>query len=583
MSTTSLALAGLILCAMAGGALAADATKNPHGIEWIHWTDHWGVPFGDAATMFYTGLERHRSWLAEQGTPPTKMQFVVGTESSLRKVFRQKWWFKGAMTGEVSLAAARGEAEAFQLVVCPIADKERSVTRLSPDKVHGAAPFHAKTVRIQAVTPTELKGPKGATIPAEAYELHRVGYITTVPAQYPVMHVGEWPDQLLPLEPFEVSNPFCQPVWVEVRVPRDAAPGEYTGQIRVEGPHTVTVNVKLTVWPFELPAKRSYVTMGWSLNQWFLKDGVDAFLERIDVLLDHGLAPWYACQKLAKDLDAHDRVFQHFRKRGVRLQAVNGKPDPKHIQHLRDKGWLKHVICIPGDEPHEREYPEYRKRADAIRTKFPGLAVAMTEPPRESNAGMFDLWIIEPSAQREDGLRAAQRRGDRVWWYLCQLPIHDTYPGPIWACPGVVADRPAVDHRVIYWLAWKYGLNGVGFWAISAWPKGWQDWPDKPWPVNTLSKFPYSGQHNANGFLCYPYRGRVLPSLRLKVLRDGMDDVEYLMLLRKMSRGKATPRDKELLAVPPEVAMHLRYYEKDPSAILSVRRQIAQRIAALAK
>jgi hypothetical protein len=288
--------------------------------------------------------------------------------------------------------------------------------------------------------------------------------------------------------------------------------------------------------------------------------------------------------KLAKDLDAHDRVFNRFRERGVKLQAMTtSKPDPKHVEHLRKRGWLKHFICIPGDEPHERDCANYRDRAEAIRKQFPGLTVAMSEDPQPNNVGMFDLWIVEPSVQRDEYVRAAMQRGDRIWWYLCQLPIHATYPGPIWSCPGVVVDRPAVDHRVVYWLAWKYGVEGVGFWAISHWPKGWEKWPDEPWPVNPLSKFPYSGQHNANGFLCYPYRDRVLPSIRLKALRDGMDDYEYLLMLKSLVGDKPTQCDRALMAIPIDVAVGLRYYNRDPSAIQRAREQIARRLAELSR
>lgn len=581
---TTITMLVMLTCIPVSGASAADLPKNNRGIEWIHSVDNWGVPFGDGATMFYAGVEKHRVWLAGQGTPADKMEFVVGTEISLRKVFTPKWWFRGSMTGQVDLAAARGEAEAFQLVICPIAPMERALTRVSPEKDHAIGPFQAKTVKIKSITATDLKGPDGSVIPASAFEISRVGYIKTVQPQYPVMNVGDWPDPLLPMASFEVANPHCRPIWVDIRVPRDAKPGNYEGSIRVEGPHSVSVRVNLTVWPFTLPAKRSYMTMGWSLNAWFLKGDFDSITGKLGVLLDHGLAPWHVCVKSAKDLDKHDRLFRWLRDRGVKYQAMTTtKPDAKYVEHLGKRGWLKHFICIPGDEPHERDYATYRKRADAIRKQFPGLTVAMTEDPYPGNVGMFDLWIVEPSVQRDEYVRAAQKRGDRVWWYMCQLPIHATYPGPIWASPGVVGDRPAVEHRIAYWLAWKYGIEGVGFWAISHWPKGWEKWPAEPWPVNPLSKYPYSGQHNANGFLCYPLGDRVLPSLRLKVLRDGMDDYEYLLLLKSLVGDRPSARDRELLAVPKSVAMGIRYFNRDPQAILSARRELASRITALSR
>lgn len=581
---TELSVVAMVTCASACVLFAAEPATNEHGIPWIHTTDHWGIPFADAATMFYARVEQHRTWLAQQGVPPEKMEFVVGTETSLTKVFRPKLWFHGEMAGAVKIAAARGETAGFQLVVCPIADAERQLTHLSTDDKHKTGPLESKTVKIAAVTPGELKGPQGATIPADAFELSRVGYIRTVQPQYPVMHIGDWPDPLLPMEAFEVSNPFCQPVWVDLRVPRTAAPGKYTGQITVEGPHAVSIRVELTVRPFEVPLRRSYVTMGWALNEWFFKDGIDGFRRKVCVLLEHGLAPWEACHKFSKNLREHDQIFQWFQEWGVQLQSMTtDKPDPNYVEHLRKRGWLKNFICIPGDEPHERDYPEFREKVAKLRSQFPGLTIAMTEDPRPVNQGLFDLWIAEPSAQDDEYVRAAGQRGERIGWYMCQLPIHAVYPGPIWGCPGAVLDRPAVDHRVAYWLAWKFGIEVVGFWAISSWPKGWEEWPAKPWPVNPLSEYPYSGQHNGNGFLCYPWKDTVLPSVRLKVLRDGMNDYEYLLMLKKLTGDQATARDKALLAVPTDVAVGLRYFNKDPNGILSIRQEIATRIAELSR
>jgi hypothetical protein len=582
LTTTS--LIALSAGVMSSNPTAGDATRNEHGVPWIHTTDDWGVPFADAATMFYSKIEQHRTWLAAQGVPADKMEFAVGTETSLRKVFHPKLWFHGEMTGVVRIAAARGQTEGFQLVICPIGLTEQTLTHASSDDQHKTGPLEPKTVKVNAIVAMELKGPQGAVIPADGVELSRVGYIRTVQPQYPVVNIGEWPDPLLPMEPFEVSNPFCQPVWVDIRVPRTATPGDYTGQIRVEGPHAVTIRVELTVWPFSLPLMRSFMTMGWALNDWFFKEGVDDFQRKVNVLLEHGLAPWEACHRFSKDLSAHDRVFRWFQEWGVKLQSMTtDNPDPNYIEHLRKRGWLQNFICIPGDEPHERDYPKFREKVAELHKKFPGLTIAMTEDPQPNNEGLFDLYIAEPTAQRDEYVRAAIQRGGRVWWYLCQLPVHATYPGPIWACPGAVLDRVAVDHRVVYWLAWRYGIEGVGFWAISAWPKGWEEWPGKPWPISPLSEYPYSGQHNGNGFLCYPYKDRVLPSVRLKVLRDGMNDYEYLVLLKELTGSQATERDKQLLAVPADVAVGLRYFNKDPNGILAARRELASRIVALGR
>ena len=205
----------------------------------------------------------------------------------------------------------------------------------------------------------------------------------------------------------------------------------------------------------------------------------------------------------------------------------------------------------------------------------------MTEDPRPDNVGLFDVWVPEPSTQNDAWIREALDRGDRVWWYQCQLPIHAEYPGPIHACSGMVVDRPAIDHRVTYRLAFKHKVEGVAYWAISSWPSGWQDWPDKPWPANPRSTFPYSGQHNGTGFICYPGRdGKPWPSIRLKCIRDGLEDHDYLTILRERAGTDPSPEIQRLLNIPHKVAMGLRYYNQDPRALMHARRQLAEAIVA---
>ena len=579
----SIAAVGLLLLGWMGVAMGADLVHHDNGTEWADTTDDWGRPWGDAASSFYRRLETHRGHLAAQGIDPDKMEFAVGTEISLRKVFRPKIWFKGDLTGTATLEAARGEAEAFQLVICPLADAERTIGFLSDEKSQGQGSLAMKTVHIDGIVVSPLKHATSEfEIPADCITLYRVEYIRTIPAQYPVMHVGDWPDPLVPLAPFDIANPFCQPVWVEVRVPRDAPAGAYAGSVTVKGPHEARVDVGLTVWDFELPETPEHISMGWALHEWFRKDGLDSFLEKLDVLLDHRMAPWYAADKYKDTLPDLDRVVEWLWARGVRLQALSGKPPPALYEHLKGKGWLDRFICIWGDEPHHREYPEYRRRTEEIHRDCPGLAVAMTEDPRPDNVGLFDLWIPEPSAQNDSWVQEALRRGDRVWWYFCQLPIHAEYPGPIHANPGMVVDRPAIDHRIIYWLAFQQNIEGVAYWAISSWPDGWDAWPAESWPVNALSKFPYSGQHNGNGFICYPGPDRLpWPSIRLKCIRDGLQDYDYLSILRERGGPAPSPEIRRLLDIPPEVAMGLRYYSKDPGALLQARRQLAEHIVRL--
>ena len=61
-----------------------------------------------------------------------------------------------------------------------------------------------------------------------------MGYVETVPPQYPSLYSALWPDVLLPNGPLAIAGTDLGLFWVEVKVPRDAAPGTYHGQLTLE-------------------------------------------------------------------------------------------------------------------------------------------------------------------------------------------------------------------------------------------------------------------------------------------------------------------------------------------------------------
>ena len=71
----------LLLCATS--VAPQDLSNNPAGVPWLNTNDEWGRAWGDAANQFYKNLEAHRK--VHGGD---RMQFAVGTEIALRKVFR---------------------------------------------------------------------------------------------------------------------------------------------------------------------------------------------------------------------------------------------------------------------------------------------------------------------------------------------------------------------------------------------------------------------------------------------------------------------------------------------------------------
>ena len=95
-------------------------------------------------------------------------------------------------------------------------------------------------------------------------------------------------------------------------------------------------------------------------------------------------------------------------------------------------------------------------------------------------------------------------------------------------------------------------------------------------------------KQNGNGLLVYPGEEGPVPSIRLELLRDGMEDYEYLALLARavdQHRASADPaliaEAKRLLAVDPALVESMRTYARDGEGLERNRRAIAKAIVQL--
>ena len=115
-----------------------------------------------------------------------------------------------------------------------------------------------------------------------------------------------------------------------------------------------------------------------------------------------------------------------------------------------------------------------------------------------------------------------------MWSY--NALVQDSY-SPKW-----LIDYDPIGYRLqAGFLSQSYGLTGLLYWRIDR-------WDGDPWMrVNNEGAF-NSSNYPGDGMLVYPGEpaglpGSVVPSLRLKQLRDGEQDYEYVELLKHMGRA----------------------------------------------
>ena len=138
-------------------------------------------------------------------------------------------------SSEISLACHRREHGAFQIGIIP----QRVPLR---------------NIRVEA---SDLSGPEGATIPANAVEWFVEGKLHREPnpasmilrREFPDHQVRWVPDVLMPVEAFAIDGQWPETMWVEVTVPAEASLGKYSGHItvHVDGlePRTVAIDLRV--------------------------------------------------------------------------------------------------------------------------------------------------------------------------------------------------------------------------------------------------------------------------------------------------------------------------------------------------
>ncbi len=136
-----------------------------------------------------------------------------------------------------------------------------------------------------------------------------------------------------------------------------------------------------------------------------------------------------------------------------------------------------------------------------------------------------------------------------------QMGIEDWIYGPLiyesevnaWVGSCTFLDLPLVNDRGISWTCWKYGAYSWISWGIGAgWVKGWYD--PESWKneyksgADTDSTYTFK-KLNGNALLVYspgvvPNVSGPCPSIRLKMMRDGVQEYEYMRLLAGCDKNK---------------------------------------------
>jgi len=469
---------------------------------------------------------------------------AVGAVCAMTKVFRDVWPEDAAEALE--LRCARNERESGQVIIAALED-ELSNVRVSVDPLAG---------------PVTLDN---------AVEAGLVCYIPTRDAPNLVHHIGLWPDGISPLAEFDLPQGQVQPIWLTIAVPADAPAGEYSTTVRIaaDGIPEQAVPVRLTVWDFTLPERVSlpnvFSLSSLLVDAWYRGEDFgweDLKSEYYQFWLDHRLNPTSLYGQMLpppEDLDEtlaggmNSFVIKYIYSGGHRAEEEYFQQALEDLAQwdaiLAERDLYDEAIVYLADEPAEKQSvtAEINRRARIIGERFPQMRrmLVLTRPIDRAFDGSVDIWCPIVNAMRPEDVAEAHERGELCWWYSVGHFFD--------------LDMPSASARSMPWLTFKHDLDGILYWAIQS---GWRA-PNSPArfhpePGETVwETFDPTGHggHNGIGNMCYPGSdGRPWSSQRLEILREGIEDYEYLLLLREaIAEDPASPH-AELLEVPAELA-----------------------------
>ena len=208
--------------------------------------------------------------------------------------------------------------------------------------------------------------------------------------------------------------------------------------------------------------------------------------------------------------------------------------------YLDGLGYLDTAYYYFANEPQDQaDYDAVAWYSQQLKVAAPDLRLAVSEEPKPEiydhptfTGAKIDIWLAHLSIHLSPvaALERLQNHDEETWFYF----LNSTY---LPRFNPFTIDHPGEEAKFSGWYMWKHRLRGLAYYRFN-------DWGSNPW-TNPL-------QNNQNGeaFMLYPPSEdnsnigygtnghRFVPSIRLELLRDGLEDYEYFYLL---SGGQPQP------------------------------------------
>ncbi len=202
--------------------------------------------------------------------------------------------------------------------------------------------------------------------------------------------------------------------------------------------------------------------------------------------------------------------------------------------YLTGLGYIDNAYYYFANEPQNQEgYDAIAWYSRYLKQNAPNLKLMISEEPKPEiynhanyiNSGQIDIWVAHYGMffNPEITLDRLANHGEETWIYW----LKSTYAPRF---NPITIDHPGAEAKMAGWFTWKHRVRGIGYYSFM-------NWSSNPWtsfkPSNQngeLSLIYPPSTDNTN--IAYGSNGhRFVPSIRLELLRDGLEDYEYFYML----------------------------------------------------
>jgi hypothetical protein len=266
---------------------------------------------------------------------------------------------------------------------------------------------------------------------------------------------------------------------------------------------------------------------------------IETFVLPFDVYGKHDTYGWPNTgkpdvERLPANKARYEKVVREVR---THLQTMLNPGKTELIVYLNglDESYFQSALermVFYGDLFH-KNYPEANFRIDG----------GYSEDAMKMVGKSINAWASHTINYDSEKMKKYQQMGIKDWLYGPML-----YESKVnsWVGSSTITDLPLLNERAISWSSWKYHTYswiswGIGVGGISGWydPETWKDQYKNG--ADSDSVFTYK-KINGSALLIYspgiiPNVKGFCPSVRLKNMRNGVQEYEYMRLLKAMDKS----------------------------------------------